>query len=224
MNSMGSSTVTTWSRSLLDDVVDDGGDGGGLAVAGGARDDHQARAVPRRRSATTGGRLRPAMSGTANGMVRITAPQLPRCLKMEARKRRDPGQRVAAVHLAEVERREARAGRLQDEVGDGLGVVVGEGRVLGGEQLPEHAVGGWVAHLEVDVARLPLHRQVKEGVEHLLAEGAAGLRFHGGEVYTIARLLRGPSHGSRSPRRSPGRRATFDRPRRGADDAPPRGA
>ena len=49
---------------------------------------------PRRASAivrTTGGRLRVSKSGIWNGMVRITAPQLPRCLKMEARKRETPG-------------------------------------------------------------------------------------------------------------------------------------
>jgi hypothetical protein len=49
---------------------------------------------PRRASEmveTTGGRLSVAKSGTAKGMVRITAPQLPRCLKMLARKRDTPG-------------------------------------------------------------------------------------------------------------------------------------
>ncbi len=52
------------------------------------------RTSPRRASAmvcTTGGRLSEAKSGMAKGMVRITAPQLPRCLKMLARKRDTPG-------------------------------------------------------------------------------------------------------------------------------------
>ena len=49
---------------------------------------------PRRASAmvlTTAGRFSVSKSGIWNGMVRITAPQLPRCLKIEARKRETPG-------------------------------------------------------------------------------------------------------------------------------------
>ncbi len=49
---------------------------------------------PRRASpivCTTGGRLSAPKSGIANGMVRMTAPQLPRCLKMLARNRLTPG-------------------------------------------------------------------------------------------------------------------------------------
>jgi hypothetical protein len=49
---------------------------------------------PRRASApvwTTAGRLSVLKSGMANGMVRITAPQLPRCLNTLARKRLTPG-------------------------------------------------------------------------------------------------------------------------------------
>ncbi len=139
---------------------------------------------PRRASAMvriTAGRLSGSNSGIWNGMVRITAPQLPRCLKMEARKRETPGQRVAPVHLAEVERREPRAGRLEHEVGDGLRVGVGQRRVLRREQLAEHPVGRRVADLEVHVARLPLDRELEERVEHLLAEWAVA--FHGRRVY-----------------------------------------
>jgi len=49
---------------------------------------------PRRASAMvriTPGRLSVSKSGIWKGMVRITAPQLPRCLKIEARKRETPG-------------------------------------------------------------------------------------------------------------------------------------
>ena len=51
------------------------------------------RTSPRRAWAmvcTTCGRLSEAMSGMAKGMVRMTAPQLPRCLKMLARNRDTP--------------------------------------------------------------------------------------------------------------------------------------
>ena len=40
---------------------------------------------------TTGGRFSVWKSGMAKGMVRITAPQLPRCLKTLARNREIPG-------------------------------------------------------------------------------------------------------------------------------------
>ena len=49
---------------------------------------------PRRASAmvrTTGGRFSVSKSGIWKGMVRITAPQLPRCLKIDARNRDTPG-------------------------------------------------------------------------------------------------------------------------------------
>ena len=170
---------------------------------------------PRRASAMvrmTGGRLSVSKSGIWNGMVRITAPQLPRCLKIEARKRETPGERVAPVHLAEVERREPRAGRLEHEVGDRLGVGVRERRVLRREQLAEDAVGRRVAHLEVDVARLPLHGELQERMEHLLAERT--LAFHGGESTCVRR---GPIRCRMPGRcRAPLRRSAAPAPRRGA--------
>jgi hypothetical protein len=52
---------------------------------------------------------------------------------------------------------------------------VREGRVLRREQLAEHPVGGRIADLEVDVARLTLHGELQEGVEQLLAERTVGL-------------------------------------------------
>jgi len=86
---MGSSTVMTWSRSawmmwlmMAAMVVDFP-----LPVA------PVTMISPRRASAMvlmTAGRLSGSKSGMANGMVRITAPQVPRCLKMLARKRETP--------------------------------------------------------------------------------------------------------------------------------------